>query len=199
MSSLKFLAKVYSAKLPIKADLFSLQQEVRALFNNHWIDHVNTACYQGAWDVLPIRTLVKNVKQHPIIQSFSIEETGDWCFLPIIETLPLIHSVIESFQCHVEAVRLMRLKPGAHIKPHRDKGLAMEYGYARFHLPIFAAEQVDFIVNEKRIPMLNGELWYLNADAIHSVKHIGKEDRINLVIDCQVNHWLKQKIMQLDM
>jgi hypothetical protein len=47
--------------------------------------------------------------------------------------------------------------------------------------------------------MLNGELWYLNADAIHSVKHIGKEDRINLVIDCQVNHWLKQKIMQSDM
>jgi aspartyl/asparaginyl beta-hydroxylase (cupin superfamily) len=88
----------------------------------------------------------------------------------------------------------MRLKPGAHIKPHRDKGLAMEYGYARFHLPIFAAEQVEFLVNNQQIPMKNGELWYVNADVHHSVKHTGSEDRINLVIDCQVNDWLIEQI-----
>jgi hypothetical protein len=189
---------IYSSKLSCVFNVKLLQQEVMSVLKSNWVHHVNTNCYHGDWDVLPIRTLKQNLEQHPILQCFALEEKGEWANLPLIEQLSEVSKVIEFFQCDVEAVRFMRLKPNAEIKSHQDKGLAMEYGSARFHLPIFAAEQVDFIVNEKRIPMQNGELWYLNADAIHSVIHIGNEDRINLVIDCHVNPWLKQQIMQED-
>jgi len=189
---------IFSSKLSCIFNVKLLQQEVMLVLENNWVNHVNTKCYRGDWDVLPIRTLKQNLEQHPILQCFSLEEEGEWINLPLIDQLPEVRKVIEFFQCEVEAVRFMRLKPYAEIKPHQDKGLAMEYGSARFHLPIFAGEQVDFTVNEKLIPMKNGELWYINADAVHSVKHIGSEDRINLVIDCQVNHWLKQQIIQVD-
>lgn len=189
---------ILSSKLSCIFNLKLLQQEIMSVLKNSWVDHVNINCYHGDWDVLPIRTLKQNVAQHPIRQCFALEEEGEWVYLPVIERLPEVRKVIDFFQCEVEAARFMRLKPNAEITAHQDKGLAMEYGSARFHLPVFAGEQVDFIVNEKRIPMQNGELWYINADATHSVKHIGKQDRINLVIDCQVNPWLKHQIIQAD-
>jgi len=185
---------IYAAKLSVQVDVVSLQNEVSSCFSLDWINHVNKACYSGSWDVLPIRTLIANVDKHPILQSFNLEQKGEWVYLPIIEALSQIRSILDWFQCDIEATRLMRLKPGAHIQPHQDKGLAMEYGFARFHVPICAAEQVEFMVNDKLVPMQNGELWYLNADATHSVKHVGDEDRVNLVIDCKVNDWLRQKI-----
>ena len=40
-----------------------------------------------------------------------------------------------------------------------------------------------------------GELWYFNADQIHEVYNRGGEDRINLVIDCVVNDWLREEIL----
>jgi hypothetical protein len=186
---------IYAAQLSTQIDVITLQKEVLSCLALDWVDHVNSACYNGSWDVLPIRTLTTHLDKHPILQSFNLEQTGDWVYLPIIRELPQIRRVIDWFQCDVEATRLMRIKPGAHIQPHQDKGLAMEYGSARFHIPICATEQVEFMVNDELVPMQNGELWYLNADATHSVKHVGNEDRINLVIDCKVNEWLRQKIL----
>jgi len=174
-----------------------LQREVATCSQLKWINHVNKEDYQGAWDVLPIRVLTSNVHKHPILQCFNLEQKGDWTYLAIIERLPQIRSILDWFECEVKAARLMRLKPGSCIQPHRDKGLSIEFGSARFHIPISAAEQVEFKVNDELVPMKNGELWYLNADATHSVKHIGNEERINLVIDCDVNDWLKNKIMAM--
>jgi hypothetical protein len=49
-------------------------------------------------------------------------------------------------------------------------------------------------VNDQLVPMVAGELWYMNADQIHSVENHGTEARINLVIDCEANAWLKESI-----
>lgn len=187
---------IISAQLPLVCDINELQDEVNSLCQHTWVNHVNTACYLGYWDVLPLRTLTKNLSQHPILQSFSLEENGDWHFLPVINTLPKLKKIIDGLQCNVAAVRLMRLKPATYIKPHRDKGLGMAYGQARLHLPIYTSKQVEFKVSQQIIPMKKGQLWYINADEIHSVKHFGDQDRIHLVIDCQVNDWLKQLIVE---
>jgi hypothetical protein len=145
---------IFSSKISCLFNKELLQQEVLSVVKNSWVDHVHTNCYHGDWDVLPIRTLKQNVEQHLIRQCFALEEEGEWVYLPLIQQLPEVRKVIDFFQCEVKAARFMRLKPNAEITPHQDKGLAMEHGFARFHLPIFAGEQVDFIVNEKRIPML---------------------------------------------
>jgi mannose-6-phosphate isomerase-like protein (cupin superfamily) len=171
-----------------------LMKELHSLDAHYWLEHVNKRVYQGGWDVLPLRCQKQNLHQHPIIQSFAIEEGQGWVNLGYVQTCSEITRVLNYFQCEVKAARLMRLKPDAYIQPHRDKGLAMEYGQARFHIPISGAEQIDFLINNISVPMAVGELWYVNADMEHSVRNNGTEDRVNLVIDCQVNDWLINEI-----
>lgn len=182
------------ARLDFSISADELQREIRLLLQSQWVDHVNQRDYQGGWDVLPLRCQRQHLEAHPVLQGFAIADGEDWENLPILQDCPLIKSVITWLQCPVKAVRLMRLKAGAIIHPHRDAGLGMEYGEARLHMPIQTSQAVEFCVNHNKVPMQAGELWYMNADQIHQVHNRGNEDRINLVIDCVANEWLCRKI-----
>lgn len=172
-----------------------LQEEIAALQQPVWVDHVNRNDYSGSWDVLPLRCQKQHLHAHPLLQGFAIEMGSDWENLPALEHCPQIQSIFKQLHCPIKAARLMRLAAGAEIKPHRDQGLGMEFGEARLHVPIHTSAAVSFIVDNKTIPMKAGELWYFNADQIHEVYNRGSEDRINLVIDCVVNDWLRDKIL----
>ena len=182
------------ARLDFSIPADELQREIRLLLQSQWVDHVNQRDYQGGWDVLPLRCQRQHLEAHPVLQGFAIADGEEWENLPILQDCPLIISVITWLQCPVKAVRLMRLKAGAIIHPHRDVGLGMEYGEARLHMPIQTSHAVEFCVNNNKVPMQAGELWYMNADQIHQVHNRGNEDRINLVIDCVANEWLGRKI-----
>ena len=176
----------------------SLQQELNALLLQDWLPHVNQRDYrqgdQGGWDVLPLRCAAEYQAAHPILQAFSIDTQEQWQDLPCLESSPAVLSVIKSLACPVKSVRLMRLHSGAEIKPHRDQGLCLEQGEARLHLPLQTNDALNFYVDEKRVPMRAGELWYINADQVHWVENKGQEARINLVIDCEVNTWLRELV-----
>jgi len=172
-----------------------LQEDILKLLAQPWADHVNKNDYQGRWDVLPLRCLRQHVTAHIVLQSFAIAEDDKWEDLPVLDRCPAIQSLLNYLQCPIKSARLMRLTAGAQIKPHRDPGLCMEQGEARLHVPIQTSDSVCFIVDQKIIPMRAGELWYFNADQLHEVYNRGDEDRINLVIDCVVNDWLREKIL----
>jgi hypothetical protein len=172
-----------------------LQAEVEQLLPQHWVAHVNKNDYQGGWDVLPIRCRAEHVDAHPILQGFAIATGENWQHLPLLDQCPHMLKLLDNIHCPLKAVRLMRLNAGAEIKPHRDEGLGIAFGEARLHLPIHTSDAVSFIVNKKIMPMRAGELWYFNADQIHEVYNCGSEDRINVVIDCVVNDWLREAIM----
>jgi len=183
------------SRILITQNRLALQQEVNNLLAQTWVDHVNKKDYEGIWDVLPLRCLRQHAKAHILLQSFAIVADDDWENLPVLDQCPVIQSVLTYLQCPVKAARLMRLTAGAEIKPHRDHGLCMEQGEARLHMPIQTSDAVSFLVDKKIIPMRAGELWYFNADQVHEVYNRGNEDRINLVIDCIVNDWLREKIL----
>jgi len=176
----------------------SLQQELNALLRQNWLPHVNQRDYRqgdlGGWDVLALRCAAEYQAAHPILQAFSIATQEHWQDLPCLESSPALLSVIKSLACPVKSVRLMRLHSGAEIKPHRDLGLSLEQGEARLHLPLQTNDALNFYVDEKRVPMRAGELWYINADQVHWVENKGQEARINLVIDCEVNTWLRELV-----
>jgi hypothetical protein len=90
----------------------------------------------------------------------------------------------------IHSVRLMRLHPNSTISPHRDVGLCHEMGAARLHLPLSGSNGVAFWVDGYQVPMGAGELWYVNAHVVHSVKNLGAEPRVSLVIDCLANERL---------
>jgi hypothetical protein len=190
------------AKVACAIQLAALQSEVDLLLrnpspgsaHNSWVDHVNKQDYIGGWDVLPLRCQRQHVHAHPILQGFAIAGGDTWENLPVLLRCPAIQNLFDQLQCPIKAARLMRLKAGAEIKPHRDHELSIEFGEARLHVPIHTSAAVTFIVDRKIIPMGAGELWYFNADQVHEVYNYGSEDRINLVIDCVVNDWLREQI-----
>jgi hypothetical protein len=182
------------ARVACAVHLFALQREVDQLVQNPWVDHVNKNDYTGGWDVMPLRCQRQHVNAHPVLQGFAIADGDDWENLPVLTQCPTIESILNQLQCPIKAARLMRLKAGAEIKPHRDNELSVEFGEARLHVPIHTSADVSFIVNNQTIPMQAGELWYFNADQMHEVYNRGVEDRINLVIDCVANEWLCEQI-----
>ena len=171
-----------------------LSAELVELSDNPWVDHPNHRDYQGGWNVLPLRTLEVHAQSHPILQAFALESPGKWQNLADLQRSPAILSLLRRLECPIKSARLMRLAAGAQIKPHRDRGLSMEYGEARLHLPLRTDPAVVFLVGGQAVPMREGELWYMNADLEHSVNNGSCEDRVHLVVDCEVNDWLRRVI-----
>lgn len=166
------------------ADLTKIEQE-------QWVKHVNKNDYDGKWSVIALRTLKQNEHQHPILQCYQIQHGDDWVDLPLLNELATVNDLLNQIPFKKKSVRLMKLDPGAVIKEHTDGGLSMENGEARLHVPLQSDENVIFMSDGKALKMSQGELWYINADAPHSVRNEGQQPRINLVVDCEltVDEW----------
>ncbi|MEZ9819493.1 aspartyl/asparaginyl beta-hydroxylase domain-containing protein [Shewanella sp. 10N.286.45.A1] len=172
-----------------KVELYheSIDAEIKQLPSNLWTEHVNRSNYEGVWSVLALRTLKVNELSHPILQCYQIEHGDEWVDLPIVNTATSIYRLINAIPFAKKSIRLMKLEAGALIKEHRDLGLNIENGEGRFHIPLQSSEQVHFTSNGEVLHMHVGELWYINADAPHSVRNMGVKPRINLVIDCSLS------------
>lgn len=183
--------------LSIKLAAASLQRDIEPLLAQpqYWVPHVNRNDYLGGWDVLPLRCEQRHHQAHQLLQSFDIAAGEAWLDLPVLANCPAINALLLQLRCSVKAVRLMRLQAGSSIQPHRDLGLSLLHGEARLHVPIFTSDSVSFLVGRRPLPMQAGELWYFNADEIHEVHNRGVFDRVHLVIDCDVNDWLRAEIV----
>jgi mannose-6-phosphate isomerase-like protein (cupin superfamily) len=117
---------------------------------------------------------------------------------PNMQLFPSVKQIIDGLQCEVMSVRLLNLTAGSVIKQHRDAELAFEKGEARLHFPIQTNAEVEFYINNERVIMNEGECWYINANLLHRVSNNGHTDRIHLVIDCKVNPWLEQLILNTE-
>lgn len=102
----------------------ALTSELEYLNALSWTAHVNQRDYQGDWDVLPLRCLDIHGDSHPILQGFTHEGGADWWDLPVLHRTPALHTLLQAIPAPLKSARLMRLAPGAEIKPHRDAGLA---------------------------------------------------------------------------
>lgn len=182
------------ARLPCQVSVAALQADLARCLQLDWQAHVNQRDYQGGWDLLPLRCQRQHVQAHPLLQGFAIEQGDDWTDLPLLAQLPAFCALLAQLQCPLKAVRLMRLRSGAFIKPHRDQGLSLEHGQARLHLALQTDQAVQFLVAGRPMPCQSGELWYFNADAEHQVHNQSAQDRIHLVIDAQANDWLYRQV-----
>lgn len=175
------------ASIPLPVDITSIQQEVLQLTSN-WMPHLNKSHYTGHWDVTSLRSpggTAGNSVPDVLSPGQAFADT------PLMQQCPAIHALIDSLHCEVMAVRLLNLKSGATIKPHRDFDLCFEKGEARLHIPVFTSNKVSFYSENELIPMQEGQCWYINANITHSVANNGDTDRIHLVIDCVVNDWVE--------
>jgi hypothetical protein len=182
---LKMKELVRHIKFPFHFDVKQLQSDIETISNNKWIAHYNKNDYEGNWTSLSLFSV--DGKSETIYASPTISET---IFeTEILSSCAYLKEVLDHFLFKKTCVRLLRLAANAEVKPHSDNCLGYEDGTFRLHIPIITNPDVEFILDNQRLVMNEGECWYINANFIHSVANKGKEDRIHLVIDGIRNDW----------
>jgi len=190
-TSTNILKMISHAKLTKVIPIASFQEEVAGL-SGDWIAHFNYRQYEGEWMALSLRS--PGGKTDQIIPDQVLQQ--DYADTNLMEACPSIHAWLQEFDCPLLSVRLLKLKTNSVIKEHRDHELSFEKGEARLHVPVFTNPSVEFYLNNVLVKMQEGECWYINANLPHRVSNKGTTDRIHLVIDCQVNNWLKSLFQQ---
>jgi hypothetical protein len=170
--------------LPFSFDEQKLLHDLEICLGSEWPKHHNTNDYAGSWTSIALRSpsgKANDTYAHSQDETFTDTE--------LMEKCDYFRSIIDSFKCKKETVRLLRLAPGSMIKEHCDRGEAYEYGVFRVHVPVTTEEQVFFTIDGQKLHMAAGECWYASFHLPHSVQHHGQKDRIHLVIDCVRNEW----------
>jgi len=158
---------------------------------DEYVPHFNTAYYQGDWSAVPLRSIGGRVDQiYP-------DPTAKDAFAdtPLLGRCAYIREMLATLLCPLRSVRFLRLKAGSTIKEHRDHELGFDDGEVRLHIPVATNTEVEFVLNQVRIVMNEGECWCLNVNELHRVANRGATDRFHLVIDCVVNDWLRDLLL----
>jgi ribosomal protein S18 acetylase RimI-like enzyme len=180
-----------AVKLPLQFDVARLQADFARMLAAEFVPHFNTAYYQGDWSAVPLRSVGGRPDQiYP-------DPTAKLAFAdtPLLARCEYVREVLAVLRCPQQSVRFLRLKAGSIIKEHRDHELGFEDGEVRLHVPVATNPGVEFVVNQARVVMQEGECWYLNVNQPHRVANHGPTDRIHLVIDCVVNDWLRAALL----
>lgn len=180
-------------QLPFQFDEQNLCSDLDKIMQSNWNPHFNTLGYSGEWKSIAL--YAPNGDSSNIyatqVEEVPIQETE------VLQQCEYIKSVINHFQCPILSVRLLNLRPGAYIKPHKDHDLGYEDGCFRLHIPITTNKEVEFILADEQLPMKPGECWYTNVNYTHSVANKGTTDRIHIVIDGQRNAWSDELFFSL--
>jgi hypothetical protein len=176
-------------RLPFAFDRDLLAADLQQLQASLWTRHFVTQNYQGDWSVLALRGPAG--ARHPIQMIYANPAATAFEDTPMLAASPYFRTVLDTFACPLQAVRLMRLAPGSVIKEHTDHDLCFEQGTVRLHVPITTNDGVAFELNRRRVTLEAGSCWYLRLSDPHSVANRGDADRVHLVIDAGVNEWVE--------
>jgi len=181
-------------KLPFQFDAARLRAELAQIADDEWIRHFNQSNYEGNWSVASLRSNGGQTKQiYP-----DPHAPDDFRDTEILARCAYVREILDAIECEKEAVRFMLLAAGARIREHKDYFIGFEDGVVRLHIPVVTSEAVEFYLNNERVEMNAGELWYLDFSQKHRVENNGPTDRIHLVIDCKVNDWLTSIIKNVE-
>lgn len=176
-------------RLPFYFEPDLLARDLTGLSTVGWTRHFVPQNYDGDWSVIALRAKVGAT--HPIMMIYSDPTCRDYADTPMLGACPYFRQVLASFAAPLLAARLMRLTAGSVIKEHSDHDLSFEEGKVRIHVPVVTNPDVAFYLNGSRVALEAGTAWYLRLSDPHRVYNRGTTDRVHLVIDAEVNEWLK--------
>lgn len=174
------------ARLPWRFDAALLRADVDGLDPGDWVPHFNTAYYEGDWSGAALRSVGGRAGQlYP-------DPAGATPFAdtPLLARCPGARAALAQLRCPLLAVRYLRLGPGSRIREHSDLNLGFDDGEVRIHVPVSTDQNVEFLLNGRRVEMDEGEAWYLDLNLPHAVTNHGPRPRVHLVVDCVVDEWL---------
>jgi Aspartyl/Asparaginyl beta-hydroxylase len=176
-------------RLPFTFDPDLLARDLAGLSTVGWTKHFVRQNYDGDWSVIPLRGQAGAA--HPVMMIYSDPTCRNFEDTPMLTACPYFQQVLASFPAPLQAVRLMRLTVGSVIKEHSDLELSFEEGTVRIHVPVVTNAGVEFYLNRNRVVLEAGSAWYLRLSDPHSVVNRGTADRVHMVIDAEVNDWVR--------
>lgn len=179
-------------RLPLDCDLAALRADLAAVAAQGWHAHFNTQYYDGEWSGIALRA-----QAHGRSPLYADPSCGEFSDTEAMRRCRYIPRFLAQLGCAIESVRFLKLAAGAGIREHRDPGLRFEDGVVRLHVPVYTHARVEFALGGERVPLAEGECWYLNFDLPHRIVNRGDSDRVHLVIDARVNAWVKDWFARL--
>ena len=176
-------------QLPFEFDVAKLQTAVLALNEASWQLHFQVKHYNGNWSAIPLRS-IRGEANNGLISPAGEDEYADTIFL---KQSPYLQFILNQFKCNLLSVRLLKLGAGTIIHEHKDRGLCVEEGLLRIHIPIFTNKDVAFLLDGEQLFLEEGTCWYCNFNLPHSLHNKSSVDRIHLVIDAHVNDWVHEQ------
>jgi quercetin dioxygenase-like cupin family protein len=175
-------------RLPLDFDVAAMAADVAALPDSSWVDHFNTAIFEGRWCGVALRS----VGGRPAQLYPDPTATDDFADTQILADCPNLRGAVAQLRCPLTAVRLLALDPGAVIKEHRDYRLGYDDGEVRLHIPILTSPEVEFVLAGEAVTLRAGECWYLDLNQPHRAANRSRQRRVHLVADCVVDEWLEK-------
>src|SRR6185503_11799241 len=140
-----------SLKFPMAFEPDRLLADLEKIEPDEWIPHFNTAYYEGLWSGVALRSVGGVANQiYPDPTATTFADT------PILARCPYFREVLATFQCPMEAARLLKLTAGSSIREHRDYKLGYEDGVLRLHIPIITSPDIAFFLEGKLVVMKPG-------------------------------------------
>jgi Aspartyl/Asparaginyl beta-hydroxylase len=176
-------------RLPLTFDPGQLAGDLDRLSSAPWTRHFVRQNYDGEWSVIPLRSPAGET--HPARMIGTGPTARSFVDTRYLEGCRYFREVLSCFRCPLRVARLMRLTAGSMIKEHSDPDLSFEDGMVRFHIPVITNDAVGFYLNDMRVVLEAGSLWYLRLSDPHRIVNGGSTDRVHLVIDAEVNGWVE--------
>ena len=177
-----------SLRLPLRFDLAGLKADLAGILPDEWSPHYNERDYGGDWRGAALRSLGGD----PRMLFAGAAGADGFVDTPILDRCPAVRQVLSHFDCPVKSVRLLSLAPGSFIREHRDVALGFEDGEVRIHVPVKTGPHVEFYSDGNRLLLEEGSSYYVNVSLPHRVNNRSSEERVHLVIDADVNDWVRR-------
>jgi Aspartyl/Asparaginyl beta-hydroxylase len=174
-------------KFSFHFDPVSLQRDLAAVRPEDWAPHYNESDYGGQWRGAALRSatgLSADLTAGQLTAA-QFRET------PLLARCPYFREALAALECPLKAARLLSLAPGSFIREHSDHALDFEDGEIRIHIPVETNPAVEFYVGGERLLLEEGGCYYVNVNLPHRVNNRGERDRVHLVIDAEVNDWVR--------
>ncbi len=181
-------------RLPWVFEAPALQEELARIGPEHWQSHFNTDYHDGGWSGL---ALISGNGDAARLYA-APDELHAGRDTALLAQCPAMRSVLAQLPFTIQSARLLKLAPGSHIREHSDPGIGLDEGSIRLHVPIVSAPGVEFYLDGVRVPMAEGECWYLDFGLPHRVQNGGTRERVHLVVDCTPDDRLRAMLPSRD-
>jgi hypothetical protein len=178
-------------RLPLHFDPAAMQADADAIPAQEWVEHYNQDDYEGDWRGIALRSIDGSSRN-----LFAGVGSGTFHDTPVLLNSSYLQRALREFHFPLGSVRLLSLRAGSLIREHSDPALSYEDGEVRLHVPVRTNPALEFYLDGRRLILSEGETWYMNLSRPHRVHNRGSVDRIHLVIDGEVNFWLRELFSQ---